>query len=67
MKKSIIFLFLLFFVYITVNGQQSAYTNPVIREDIADPCIVKIGNTYYASGTSSEWRSEEHTSELQSP
>lgn len=30
-------------------------TNPVIPGDFADPSIIKVGNTYYATGTSSEW------------
>jgi beta-xylosidase len=28
---------------------------PVIPGDLADPTIIRIGNAYYASGTSSEW------------
>ncbi|MDR3061687.1 MAG: family 43 glycosylhydrolase [Dysgonamonadaceae bacterium] len=56
MKKSTFLSFLLFFICVSINGQkQSTFTNPVIREDVADPSIVMIGNTYYASGTSSEW------------
>ena len=31
------------------------FTNPVIRGDVPDPSIVRIGSTYYATGTSSEW------------
>ena len=31
------------------------FTNPVIPGDFADPTIIRIGNKYYASGTSSEW------------
>jgi beta-xylosidase len=31
------------------------YTNPVIAGDFADPSIIRIGKTYYAVGTSSEW------------
>jgi beta-xylosidase len=31
------------------------YRNPVIPGDFADPSIIKVGNTYYAAGTSSEW------------
>ncbi len=27
----------------------------VIPGDFADPSIIKVGNTYYAVGTSSEW------------
>ena len=28
---------------------------PVIPGDFADPSIIRVGNTYYATGTSSEW------------
>lgn len=35
--------------------QETYFTNPVIRGDVADPSIVRIGETYYATGTSSEW------------
>ena len=28
---------------------------PVIPDDLADPTVIRIGNKYYASGTSSEW------------
>ncbi|WP_455640199.1 family 43 glycosylhydrolase [Parabacteroides sp.] len=35
--------------------QQTYFTNPVIRGDVADPSIMRIGETYYATGTSSEW------------
>ena len=31
------------------------YSNPVIRGDVPDPSIIRIGETYYAAGTSSEW------------
>lgn len=31
------------------------YTNPVIAGDFADPSIIRVGNTYFAVGTSSEW------------
>lgn len=34
----------------TVTQQQ-----PVIPGDFADPTIIRVGNVYYASGTSSEW------------
>lgn len=35
---------------ISGNAQQ-----PVIPGDFADPSVIKVGNTYYAAGTSSEW------------
>ncbi|QNF35138.1 family 43 glycosylhydrolase [Adhaeribacter swui] len=31
------------------------YQNPVIAGDFADPSVIRVGNTYYAVGTSSEW------------
>lgn len=31
------------------------FTNPVIPGDFADPTVIRINNTYYACGTSSEW------------
>ncbi|WP_229311216.1 glycoside hydrolase family 43 protein [Larkinella soli] len=31
------------------------YTNPVIAGDFADPSVIRVGDTYYAVGTSSEW------------
>ena len=37
-----------------IQGQEF-YMNPVIRGDVADPTIIRWGNTYYAAGTSSEW------------
>ncbi|MFT3751148.1 MAG: family 43 glycosylhydrolase [Agriterribacter sp.] len=29
--------------------------HPVIPGDFADPSVIRVGNTYYATGTSSEW------------
>ncbi|MGV3557069.1 glycoside hydrolase family 43 protein [Larkinella arboricola] len=31
------------------------YRNPVIAGDFADPSVIRVGTTYYAVGTSSEW------------
>ena len=39
----------------TVRMPDGYYSNPVIRGDVPDPSIVRIGETYYATGTSSEW------------
>ena len=35
--------------------ERTYFTNPVIRGDVADPSILRINDTYYATGTSSEW------------
>ncbi|QHT69034.1 family 43 glycosylhydrolase [Rhodocytophaga rosea] len=32
-----------------------SYTNPVLPGDYADPSITKVGDTYWATATSSEW------------
>ena len=38
------------------QGQEKGFfENPVIRGDMADPSIIRIGDDYYATGTSSEW------------
>jgi len=31
------------------------YRNPVIAGDFADPSVIRVGQIYYAAGTSSEW------------
>lgn len=35
--------------------EQSHFRNPVIRGDVPDPSVIRIKDTYYATGTSSEW------------
>ncbi|GAB3995925.1 family 43 glycosylhydrolase [Spirosoma daeguense] len=37
------------------NKPVTTYQNPVIAGDFADPSIIRVGTTYYAVGTSSEW------------
>ncbi|CAN5697157.1 family 43 glycosylhydrolase [soil metagenome] len=37
------------------NIKDSGIVYPVIPGDFADPSVIRVGNTYYASGTSSEW------------
>lgn len=34
------------------------FTNPVIAGDYPDPSVIRIGNEYYATATSSEWAPE---------
>ncbi|WP_153798724.1 family 43 glycosylhydrolase [Foetidibacter luteolus] len=33
----------------------AVYHNPIMPGDFADPSVIKVGDTYYATGTSSEW------------
>ncbi|WP_114789112.1 family 43 glycosylhydrolase [Niabella yanshanensis] len=35
--------------------QDTGRIKPVIPGDFADPSVIRVGNTYYATGTSSEW------------
>ncbi len=37
------------------QGPVVTYRNPVIAGDFADPSVIRVGDTYYAAGTSSEW------------
>ena len=34
---------------------QQYFVNPVICGDVPDPTVIRIGNEYFAAGTSSEW------------
>lgn len=35
--------------------EKDFFTNPVIRGDIPDPSMIRVEDTYYVTGTSSEW------------
>jgi beta-xylosidase len=37
------------------DSPAASYRNPVIAGDFCDPSVIRVGDTYYASGTSSEW------------
>lgn len=55
MKKIIIFLFGICLAPQLVAQEQQYFMNPVIRGDMPDPSMIRIDDTYYATGTSSEW------------
>lgn len=58
MKAKMLFLFFcipLFFACTTGEKPVSHFNNPVIPGDYADPTVIRVGDTYYAAGTSSEW------------
>lgn len=40
---------------VTTAETNDSYQNPVIAGDFADPSIIRVGDTFYATGTSSEW------------
>lgn len=45
-------------VFVAGDASQSGHSHnvhPVIPGDFADPSIIRVKNTYYATGTSSEW------------
>ena len=35
--------------------QETTYRNPVLPGDFPDPTVIRVGDTYFAAGTSSEW------------
>ena len=37
------------------TGNDTTIIHPVIPGDFADPSVIRVGNNYYATGTSSEW------------
>lgn len=53
--KKLSFMLFISLITFTVYGQSAMFTNPVIHGDMADPSIIRIDDTYYATGTSSEW------------
>ncbi|WP_221389995.1 glycoside hydrolase family 43 protein [Dyadobacter sp. NIV53] len=60
--KFLLVLFCLIFIFIKNGFAQKpnpglvvTYRNPVIPGDFADPSVIRVGDTYYAVGTSSEW------------
>ena len=55
MKKIGLSLFSIFLALQIVAQEKSYFTNPVIRGDMPDPSMIRIDDTYYATGTSSEW------------
>ncbi|TDS09777.1 family 43 glycosylhydrolase [Sphingobacterium paludis] len=48
-------LYLILLVLLTACSSTQKFTNPVISGDLADPSVIRIHDTYYATSTSSEW------------
>lgn len=55
MKQKVLFVFFSFMAFYSFSQKNHYFNNPVIRGDMADPSIIKVGDTYYATATSSEW------------
>lgn len=60
MKKSIVKLTIIYLFCMLVSGLQWTHAqrlgmNPVVPGDFADPSVIRAGDVYYATGTSSEW------------
>ncbi len=52
----VVFLFAFFTGTMAQTGmEKSVYTNPVIPGDIPDPTVIRVGNMYYAAGTTSDF------------
>ncbi|WP_298652515.1 family 43 glycosylhydrolase [uncultured Proteiniphilum sp.] len=55
MKQAILFVIFFLVAFNSISQERSFFENPVIRGDMADPSIIRVGNVYYATATSSEW------------
>lgn len=55
MKRTFLLVIFLLVVFHSISQENSFFENPVIRGDMADPSIIRVGDTYYATATSSEW------------
>lgn len=57
MKRQILTCLSLAAVLLSGCRQASFFENPVIKNDVPDPTVIRIGTTYYAAGTSgnSKW------------
>ncbi len=58
LRSSVLFSVLWFLLPVTAYAQtapKELYRNPIIAGDFADPSVIRVGDTYYAAGTSSEW------------
>ena len=56
MNKKTLFIGIMSLFTGSIMAQQTTFfNNPVIHGDVADPSIIRVGQTYYATGTSSEW------------
>lgn len=55
MKRTYLVLAFLLSAVFCQGQEKGFFENPVIRGDMADPSIIRIGDDYYATGTSSEW------------
>lgn len=56
MKNLFLFLCIPFlFACASTEAPKKEFNNPVIPGDFADPTVIRLGDTYYATGTSSEW------------
>lgn len=56
MKKRVLWLLCLIVSFVSAGAQTAdTFTNPVIKGDLADPSVIRVGDTYYLTATSSEW------------
>ncbi|MBK5195957.1 MAG: family 43 glycosylhydrolase, partial [Proteiniphilum sp.] len=55
MKRIVFLTFSIISVMQSFSQEKHLFENPVIRGDIADPSVIVVDDTFYATGTSSEW------------
>ncbi len=55
MKRLLTLFALLTLPLLTQAQVETTYKNPVLPGNLPDPTMIRVGDTYYAAGTSSEW------------
>jgi beta-xylosidase len=52
MKKRVLWLLCLIVSFVSAGAQTAdTFTNPVIKGDLADPSVIRVGDTYYLTAT----------------
>lgn len=55
MKKLIIFLAIAFALVSCSQPAQETFTNPIVFSDIPDPCVTRVGDTFYMVSTTMQY------------
>lgn len=53
--KNILLSFFIMLSFVVLGQNNNQFSNPIINADMADPTVIKIGDNFFATGTSSEW------------
>src|SRR5688572_23656264 len=54
-SKSLLTSALALFVSLSASAKDVTFSNPVMPGDFADPSVIRVGDDYWATATTSEW------------